>query len=100
MAAVDEIYDELQEKHKGKDSPEQLRAWSHLLEMGKCNSCEDQPDKPFFKGRKSAGTVAKKPVSAGMSPVKRVNMRSELIDQLQKWHQLLELGAISHTQYN
>lgn len=97
MAAVDGIYAELQDKHKGKYSPEQLRAWAHLLEMGKHESYDDPPDKPFFRGRKS---LAKQPVSAASPPVNKISMRTELIDQLQKWHQLLELGAISQTQYN
>ena len=39
------------------------------------------------------------PVPAGISPCKRVNMHSELIDQLQKWYKLFETGAISDEQY-
>ena len=100
MASVDGIYEKLQEKHKGKYSPEQLRAWSHLLEMGKHGSYNEPPDKPFFRGRKpstvasSPGTPVKIPVPVGISPCKKVNVRSELIDQLQKWYKLLETGYI------
>ena len=105
MASVDGIYDELQAKHKGKSSPEQLRARSHLLEMGKHGSYDDPPDKPFSLGRSSstnnssAGTPVKKPIPVVISPGKKVNMRSELIDQVQKWYKLLETGAISDAQY-
>ena len=35
-----------------------------------------------------------------MSPGKRINLRSECMDQLNKWHGLLEKGAISQTQYD
>jgi len=105
MASVDGIYDELQAKHKGKSSPEQLRARSHLLEIGKHGSHDEPPDKPFSRGRSSstndssAGTPVKKPIPVVISPGKKVNMCSELIDQLQKWCKLLETGAISDTQY-
>ena len=35
-----------------------------------------------------------------MSPGERINMRSECIDQLEKWHRLMESGAISAQQYH
>ena len=34
-----------------------------------------------------------------LSPGKRISYRSECIDQLDKWHALLEKGAISNTQF-
>ena len=82
-----------------KFSPEQLRAWSHLLEMEKHDSYEEPPEKPFFRGRKSSptnpspGTPGNKLTPVGISPGKKVNMHSELIDQLQKWY-ILETGGI------
>ena len=36
---------------------------------------------------------------AGISPGKRLNMRSECINQLDKWHALMERVAISMEQY-
>ena len=33
------------------------------------------------------------------SPMKRLNMRTQCIEQLSKWHVLLESGAISQAQY-
>jgi len=32
--------------------------------------------------------------------VKKLQMRTELIDQLKKWHSLLQDGGISQVQYN
>ena len=100
LALVD-IYEKLQDKHKGKYSPEQLRTRAHLLQEGKHESYEEPPDKPFFRGKKSSALSAvntpTQPVS--ISPGKKVNMRIELINQLEKWYQLLEMGAISQTQY-
>ena len=97
MALVDDIYEELQAKHKSKYSLEQLRAWAHLLQMGKHESYEEPPDKPFRGRKPSALNTPTQP--AGISPGKKVNMRTELINQLQKWYQLLETGAISQAQY-
>ena len=93
MALVDDVYEKLQDKHKGKYSPEHLRTWAGL---GKLESYEEPPDKPFFRGKKSnAVNTPTQPVS--ISPGKKVNMHTELINQLEKWYQLLETGAISQT---
>ena len=102
MAAVNDIFEKLRDKHNEKYSPEQLRAWSHLLEMEKHDSYEEPPDKPFFRGMKSSATnpsPGNKLTPVGISPGKKVNMRSELIDQLHKWYQLLETGGICQMQY-
>ena len=107
---VDEVYDQLQEKHKGKFSPEQLRTWAHLVQMGKHGSTEEPPDKPFFRGQKrsadsrpktAGGTPeSKKHAPTAISPCRKVNLRSELIEQLDKWHKLLDSGAINQQQYD
>ena len=107
---VDEIYEELQVKHKGKYSPEQLRAWSHMIRLKTHDSHDEPPDKPFFNGRKrcincpSRSTPEKKRLATSsgnsMSPGRKVNIRSELIDQLDKWHKLLDLGVPSQIEYD
>ena len=107
---VDEVYDQLREKHKGKFTAEQLRTWAHLVQMGKHSSLEDPPDKPFFRGHKrsadsrpsaAGGTPeSKKRATTAISPCRKVNLRSELIEQLDKWHKLLDSGAINQQQYD
>ena len=37
--------------------------------------------------------------SSSKSPSKRVGVRTQCIDQLSKWHELLTKGAISQSQY-
>ena len=64
------------------------------------DSLDNLPDKPFLTRKCSAesaqSVVSKKPTSAGgISPGKRVNIRSELIDQLKKCQDLIDSGAIS-----
>ena len=106
---VDEFFQKLKLKHKSEYSPEQLRAWAHLLQMEKHDSLDTPPDKPFFRGHKrqvppdsDANTPERKknPVSAAISPCRKMSMRTELIGQLEKWHKLLESGAVSQLDYD
>ena len=95
MDEVSCIASDLEEKHSdGKFSPEQIRAWAHMLHLKKHTSYENPPNKPFFNHSKSM-----KANSQGISPAKRITLRSECIDQLDKWHKLMERGAITPDQY-
>ena len=107
VSEVDQIFQKLDEKHKGEYSPEQMRAWSHLIQMGKHTSYEDPPDKPFFRGRNrnkpstpDAKTKEKRTSTACISPGRRVGIHSEYNDQLSKRHTLLESDAITKEQYD
>ena len=57
LALVDDIYEKLQDKHKGKCSPEQLRTWAHLLQMGKHESYEEPPTRQAFLQGKELNPV-------------------------------------------
>lgn len=96
MDEVESIYEELEERHadEAKFSQEQLRAWAHMIQLKKHSSLEKPPNKPFFHCAKSAESG---PV--GISPSKRITLRSECIDQLDKWHKLMERGAITQEEY-
>ena len=64
-----------------------------MIQLGTYVSYDTAPDKLFFKtGKKGASSVR-------VSPGKRLNMRSECIDQLDKWYRLVEKGAITSAQY-
>ena len=60
--------------------------------MKKYDSFEVPPDKPFWKT--PTGTLT------AVSPSKRINLRGQCVDQLLKWHELLEKGAITQEQYD
>lgn len=55
ISEVKEIVKKLEEQHRGRYSPEQLRAWAHMIQMSKHDSYDEPPDKPFFRGRKRPG---------------------------------------------
>ena len=70
--------------------------------MKKHSSYDEPPDKPFFRNSKSVKgktNTSSSGSSDGMSPAKRINLRTECINQLDKWHMLLEKGAITSDQY-
>ena len=59
------------------------------IQMGKHDSYESSPDKHFFlKVNKKAARATNSSVP-GISPGEGLNMRSECIDQLEKWHHLM-----------
>ena len=86
----DIIYYSLTEKHEKMYSPEQLRAWAHLLQMNKHDSYDEPPNKPFFRNRKShrgddgklLGQSQSPHMFVSVSPGKRVNMQGQLIEQI------------------
>lgn len=70
------------------------------------------PDLPFFRqGHKkttsppslepsSSAGIATSSTSMAVSPGKRVSLRSECINQLEKWHSLLGKGIITQNKYD
>ena len=105
MDEVDFIFQELQEKQTDSlYSPEQLRTWAHLIYLKKHKSYEVPPDKPFFKVSQEKMQNSKETndllSSTGISPGKRLNLRSQCIEQLSQWYNLLEKGAITKEQYD
>ena len=88
------IVGELESKHKGTYTTEQIRCWANMIQIKRHDSYDNPPDKPFFKS-KSKGSGG----GTGVSPGKKVTLRSECIQQLDKWHDLLVRGVISEEQY-
>ena len=103
---VEEILKELQEKHGSSLlNVDQLNSWAHMIHTKKHTSYDVPPNLPYFKKamasepstvRSTDGTPS---VSVGVSPGKRVNLRSECISQLDKWHDLYEKQCITQEQY-
>ena len=91
MSEVEDIASKLKEKHGEKFTSLQLNCWAHMIHTNKYDSFDIAPDKPFF-GKKRRDSV-------GVSPGKRISLRSECINQLDKWHQLKERGVIGSDQY-
>ena len=85
MAEVEEILE------ADTYTPEQLHAWAHMIQMKKHSSYDLAPSKPLFGKRGVPSTTH----ATALSPQRRINIRSECIQQLNQWHQLMEKGAIS-----
>ena len=101
---VEAIVLKLKEQHESKFSVEKINAWAHMIHMGKHTSYTVPPNLPYF-GKQKCGDSTEVPQStsttsvATLSPGKRINLRSECMDQLSKRHTLLEKGAITQAQY-
>lgn len=97
---VEIIEDKLIDIHDKLYSKEQIRAWAHLIQMGK--HAKFHLKKPFWK--KPSGVDAAKTINerttVNVSPSKSVQLRGQLVDQLLKWHELLEKGGINQAQYD
>lgn len=91
MNEVSTIGEELKEKHGEKYNEQQLNCWAHMLQSNRHDSYDSPPRKAFFGKNKREST--------GVSPGKRLSFRSECIDQLDKWHQLMERGVVSNEEY-
>ena len=106
--SVKEVVEKLKEKHGSKFIIEKFNAWAHMIDLGKHSSYDEPPDLPYFGRKKTKEnsscigptqvTTSPEP-SAPPSPGKRIRYRSECMDQLSKWHGLLESGIITQEQY-
>ena len=83
--------------HGNEYSDEQLRSWAHLVQMKKHDSLEVAPDKPFWRNKKKGISSS---TGAVVSPSKQISLCGQCVEQLQKWHVLLESGGIDKVQYN
>ena len=114
--AIEEIIAKLKEIHGGSYKVEHLNAWAHLIQVGKHNSYDSPPNYPYFTGRKksqmssegamsskyaegSSANCPEKTNSSVLSPGKGVQLRSQCIDQLSRWHSLKQEGGISAEEY-
>ena len=113
---VRKIVKELKEKHTGAYTEKKLRMWAHLIEMGKHKSYSEPPDMPYFKkgtrqiarpsgpstsdSSLTASVESHQAASTNVSPCKRVTLRTACIEQMDKWHSLLEKSVITKQQYD
>ena len=107
MTKVQEIFETLKDKHGDKFKPEQLNAWANMVQMQKHASLDDPPPGRFFMTQKKSREVEEEatrtpkspPQPAELSPAKRVNLRTQCLEQLKGWHDLMQKGGISKEQY-
>lgn len=103
ISEVEKMVKLLQEKHGSSYSVEKLNVWAHMLHIEKHNSYDEPPNVPYFtKSQKTPlarADISEESLSTSAptssSPSKHVSVRSECIDQLKRWHNLLSEGIIS-----
>ena len=98
---VDDIMDELVEQHESKYTHLQYRVWAETIVVGR----QDYPPKgSFFKMKKDSssshnGEESSTPLVTSLTPGKCAQLRSTYIKQIRELHELLEMGAISDTDF-
>ena len=102
MDELQKIVDKLKEKHKEGQyshfSSAQFHCWGNRIQLGHHDSYDQPPNKSFFGATKKAAASAPSAPGA-VSPGRRIHLRSECIDQLTKWHKLMDDGVISLEEY-
>lgn len=99
---VEDIVKKLQTQHGSLMKVEQYNAWAHMINTGKHSSYDEPPELPYFKKSKKTCEVqvgADGPDVAKVA-VTTLNVRSECISQLEKWHSLYEKKCITEEQYD
>ena len=100
---VEAIMADLKAKHGSKYDAAKYACWAHSINSGKHSSTDEPPDFSFFTGRKKSSGESHPDgpgsSSGSRSPTKRLDHCTECINQLSKWHGLLQDGAISQEQY-
>jgi len=99
----------LKKKHGNAYKVEQLWAWANLVQMEKDKSLDKPPVGRFFHTKATdkenrygsdVQSIKCETERERLSPAKRVSLQSQCIERLEKWHRLMESGAISKEQYD
>ena len=103
-AHQEKMADELRKRHGEKYSEEKLHTWANLIQMKKHSSLDEPLDYPFFRGYKKVdGGKSGSDTSSNashVSPVKRLSIRTTLIEQLEKCVGICEKGGLTQAEYD
>ena len=92
MNEVSETFTKLKDQHGEKYTDLQLNCWAHMINTKKYTSFDIAPNKRFFGKKKNE--------SVGVSPGGKISLRTECINQQDKWHQLREWGVTTCDEYD
>ena len=104
LERIDDIVDDLREKHGSKFSTIQYRVWAETISAGRHADLETPPRGSFWRGSKGKESEAGSKVnsetpsantSTCITPVKAAELKSTYIKQIRELHSLVEIGAIS-----
>ena len=120
MTKVEDIYENLREKHGNNFKPEQLQAWANMIQLDKHSSMESPLVGGFFKSpnqdkssdsessASATATVTGETTAASqssaeptmLSPTKIVMLRTQCIKQMERWHNLMKSESTTKEQYD
>ena len=95
MAKVDEIYKKINTVHGNLYTPEQKRAWAHMIELGKHDSISQPPKKRFFQSQGCSNTTSA-PLHTHQSAHLLVQVSLKLPHPHQSHHLGVELAFVQN----
>ena len=99
---IEDVVDQLKEKHGNQYTLVQYRIWAETMESGQHSSVENPPTGCFFKSQsknKAGASVSANADEKCLTPSKVAQLRSTYIQQIKELHGLLELGAITNDHF-
>ena len=94
-----EVFKDLQKRHKADYSSPLLRLWARVYVNGIHDSLDEPPDLPQF-GKSKAKSVSGVQHSSAMSPCKVADTRSKYIAQLHEIKSLVQEGVLTDQEYS
>ena len=88
MSRVDDIVDNLREKHGHAYSNLQFRVWAETIVGGRHESMDNPPKGSYFKKSCSPATLAKQTRTV-ITPVKAAELKTMYISQVKELHSLM-----------
>ena len=97
---IDDIIDDLREKHGISYTNLQYRVWAETINGGRHKSLDNPPKGSYYKKIKMPQSPIKSPVTSReiptvITPIKAAGLKSTYITQIKDLHALLESGALS-----
>ena len=97
---IDDLVDNLREKHGISYSNLQYRVWAETMVGGRHKSLDYPPKGSYFRQSRTPQSPNKSPVRSReaptvIAPIKAAGLKSTYITQIRDLHSLLESGAIS-----
>ena len=98
---VDELVDELRDKHGESFSNLQYRVWAETVLGGHHKSLDKPPKGSYYKKRGASSPLRSvdNPPSTVITPIRAAELKTTYIKQIKDLHSLLDIGAITKADF-
>ena len=98
---VDELVDELRDKHGESFSNLQYRVWAETVLGGHHKSLDKPPKGSYYKKRGASSPLRSvdNPPSTVITPIRAAELKTTYIKQINDLHSLMDIGAITKADF-